>query len=179
MTGRVDLTDEELMLRVQGGDPAAYKALFGRYDRAIYGYLRRRTGDPELASDVFQDTWLRVHRSANTFDAGSPFRPWLYRIALNAMRDSARKSKRQLSTTELKVEPGVNDPSVVDRLALEQAIGSLPETLHDAFLLGVVQGMDHNEVAQALDISPANARARISRARAQLRLILAPSGESE
>ena len=55
------------------------------------------------------------------------------------------------------------------RLTLEQAIEALPENLKDAFLLGAVHGMDHREIATQLDISPANARARISRARAFLR----------
>jgi RNA polymerase sigma-70 factor (ECF subfamily) len=52
---------------------------------------------------------------------------------------------------------------------IHAAVAQLPDTLREAFLLGAVQGFDHNEVAQALDITPSNARARISRARAQLR----------
>jgi RNA polymerase sigma-70 factor (ECF subfamily) len=55
---------------------------------------------------------------------------------------------------------------------LEQAIGALPENLREAFLLGVVEGFDHREVAGQLEISPDNARARISRARARLRELL-------
>jgi RNA polymerase sigma-70 factor (ECF subfamily) len=55
---------------------------------------------------------------------------------------------------------------------LEAAIGSLPENLREAFLLGAVEGFDHREVAAQLEISPDNARARISRARARLREIL-------
>ena len=55
------------------------------------------------------------------------------------------------------------------RIHLEAAIAGLPETLRDAFLLGVVEGFDHREVADQLGISPDNARARISRARAWLR----------
>ena len=63
----------------------------------------------------------------------------------------------------------VFSPCSDDRLNLERAIADMPETLRDAFLLGVVEGFDHREVAEQLEISTANARARISRGRAWLR----------
>ena len=63
------------------------------------------------------------------------------------------------------------------RLQLESAIAQMPSSLRDAFLLGVVEGFDHREVAAQLDISPANARARISRGRAWLRRYLSGADE--
>lgn len=161
-------SDEELMVRVQQGDAAAYHALFERHRSRLYGYLVRRTRDPQVAADLFQETFLRVHRSRHTWREGRPFRPWLYSIAVNASRDHGRRQRRLPDEVELGTGPVTHEHHVT-RMNLEAAIGTLPETLRDAFLLGVVEGFDHNEVAAQLDITPANARARISRARAHLR----------
>ena len=162
-------TDEELMLLVQQGNAAAYEVLFGRHKAAVYGYLVRRTRQPELARDLFQETWLKVHRGRHTYRQGQAFRPWLFGIALNAARDSGRQASRRVDTVEMTLDKPMAPERHEDRLTLEKAIDALPETLRDAFLLGAVHGLDHREVAAQLDISPDNARARISRARAFLR----------
>jgi RNA polymerase sigma factor (sigma-70 family) len=168
-----DLSDEELMTLVQQAEPAraaaAYQLLFERHQHRVYGFLVRRSGDAEVAADLFQDTFLSVHRARGTWQAGRRFRPWLYSIAANAGRDAARRNQRTPVLAELTADSAVTHDRKSTRIDLGRALGELPDTLRDAFLLGAVEGMDHNEVAEALDISPANARARLSRARAWLR----------
>ncbi len=169
-------TDEELMTRVQAGDAGAYKALFERHQARVYGFLVRRTRDREAAADLYQETFLRVFRAREQWRPGRPFRPWLFGIAANAARDRVRKAQRR------PFEVGIEDwdapviPNADARLHLEKAVAELPDTLRDAFLLGVVEGLDHNEVADALGISPDNARARVSRARRHLRAALSGEG---
>lgn len=170
-----DLTDEELMQRVQAGDAVSYQALFDRHNRAVYGFLLRSTGQPEHAAELFQDTWLKVHRARQTWNADQRFRPWLFGIAANTRRDAARRAGRQVATVELTESPAPGARPEV-QLTLERAITALPEQLREAFLLGAVHGFDHNEVADQLGISPDNARARISRARATLRKALGVEG---
>jgi RNA polymerase sigma-70 factor (ECF subfamily) len=168
-------SDEDLMMSVQSGDANAYHQLYQRHSRAVLGYLRRRVRDEEQAADLFQETWLNVHRGARTFKPNQRFRPWLFGIAVNTVRDSYRKQGRRIQTTEMVMEPGMpprSDHPV--RMTIEAAIDSLPEHLKQAFLLGAVQGFNHREVAAQLDISPDNARARISRARGHLRKMLKP-----
>ena len=100
-------------------------------------------------------------------------KPWLFGIAVNAGKDHARKVRRLPEETEL--SPSLTAPNSAShsvRIDLEQAIGQLSDNLREAFLLGAVEGFNHREVAEQLNISPDNARARISRARAQLRTIL-------
>jgi RNA polymerase sigma-70 factor (ECF subfamily) len=167
------------MERVQQGDRAAYHDLFARYKAPIWSYLVRRTGDQEVSSELFQETFLRVWRSAATYHRGSPVKPWVYRVASNLARDRYRSSTREVETTEL--DEGYDGMQMADPIGtvdLERAIGELPQTLRSAFVLGAVHGMDHREVAEVLGISPDNARARISRARRQLRTILAPVAEA-
>ena len=172
-SGGVEFTDEALMMRVQQGDSEAYKVLFERHQGRVYGYLLRRTRSPEIAADLYQETFLRLYRARNTWQKGRPVRPWLFGIAVNAAKDHARKVRRL--PVEVELSPtlqgeGIRNP--VTKMDLEQAIAGLPDHMRDAFLLGAVEGFDHNEVAAQLDISPDNARARISRARAQLRKML-------
>lgn len=167
-------SDEALMDRVQQGDASAYDALFARHRAPIYGYLLRMARRPEVADELFQETFLSVHRARATWSAHQgTFRSWIYRIATNAARDRARRLARRpevLEEIEGVAHAGHAAPS--DRIDLERALGALPDTLREAFLLGGVHGMDHNEVAAALDISADNARARLSRARTRLRELL-------
>lgn len=161
------------MERVQHGDRLAYRELFDRHQGRVYGFLLRRTRDRQLADDLFQETFLSVYRARKTWKPGRKFRPWLFAIASNVSRDHARRSRRQVETTDADLVQPVY-PRTDTRIHLEEAIAGMPDTLRDAFLLGVVEGFDHREVAEQLAISPANARARISRGRAWLRAHLRP-----
>lgn len=160
---------------VQQGDADAFTALFERHRAPLYGYVLRMVRRPEVADELFQEAFLSVHRARATWSAhqGS-FRSWIYRIATNAVRDRARQSARRPEVLGETWEPGTR-VSHIDRLALEQTLGALPENLREAFLLGGVHGMDHQEIAVALGISPDNARARLSRARVRLRELLEES----
>lgn len=168
-------TDEELMLQVRAGDSRAFGELYRRYERPVYSFLVRRTGDREVAAELFQETFLRVHRKSATFDVSRRFRSWLFGIAAHAAIDRGRKQVRRPVAVSLQEWDGQKEAhgSATDaRLALEKGIAAMPATLREAFLLGAVEGFDHNEIADQLDISPANARARISRGRAWLRRFL-------
>ena len=122
--------------------------------------------------EAFQEAWLKVHRARNTYQEGSRFKTWLYTITANTTRDAYRKSQRRIQTVDSPIEARTKPHSPTAGLDIQNAIDALPDTLREAFLLGAIQGFDHKEVAEALQISPDNARARISRARSQLRKAL-------
>ncbi len=165
-------SDEDLMVLVQRGDADAFATLFARHRSPLYGYILRLARRPELADEVFQDAFLSVHRASATWSAAAgTFRSWLYRIATNALRDAQRKSARRPEILDDELVIAVRD-SPGERLDLERALAELPDNLRDAFLLASLSGLDHNEIASVLDISPDNARARVSRARARLRELL-------
>ncbi len=163
------------MQRVQQDDREAFRALYQRHQGPVYGFLLRRTADREIAAEAFQDTWLKVHRFRGTWRRGRPFRPWLYSVAQNTLRDGHRKRGRRVLTVDFEAAPQVVAPAQaepVKRMSLDAAVAQLPDKLRQAFLLGAVMGFDHNEVADALGVSADNARTRISRARKQLRALL-------
>ena len=168
------------MQLVQTGDRQAYEVLFQRYREPIWRYLVKWTRDAEAASELYQETFLRVWRSADTWKPGRTFKPWLYRIAKNLARDRHRYDQREVETVEVDLERarGVRLRQPVQAVDLERALAALPDHYREAFLLGAVEGLDHREMAEALDISPVNARARVSRARAKLRELLAEPGEA-
>jgi RNA polymerase sigma-70 factor (ECF subfamily) len=171
MAADVTASDEALMDRVKQGELAAFDALYARWRAPIYGYALRMTRQDEAADDVFQDTFLKLYRGRAAWSSGhGTFKSWIYRIATNAMRDRVRRAARRPEEPE--VERGAPPDDVPSRVTLERALGALPEPMREAFLLGAVHGLDHNELAAALDISPDNARARVSRARARLRELL-------
>lgn len=161
------------MILVQQGDQGAYGELFARWKGPMWSFLMRKTRRQELASDLFQEVFLRVWRSAGTFREGQPFRPWLYRVATNVARDRFRAETRTVDLAQVELERLGTRLDPIGGVDLERAIAALPETLRSAFVLGAVHGLDHREVGEALGITPANARARISRARAMLRNTLA------
>ena len=77
------LTDRELVLQLQEGDLAALGDLFDRHQRLVYRTAVGITGDEQVASDLLQDVFLRVHRFARHIDPDRPLEPWLYRTTAN------------------------------------------------------------------------------------------------
>src|SRR5207253_632582 len=68
-------SDEELLSRYCRGEKEAFGVLLRRYERELYGYLRRYLGDSDLADDVFQNTFLALYVKSGQYEAGRPVRP--------------------------------------------------------------------------------------------------------
>ena len=172
-------TDEDLMLSVMNGDRAAYNALFDRHTGSVWSFIRRLCVVNSTAEEAFQETWLKVFRARHTFKVGAKFRSWLFTIAANTSRDLRRREARRIETVELVTEPSAPTKKLGDEATILAAIDQLSDTLREPFILGAIQGFDHNEIAEVLSITPDNARARVSRARAALREKLKASGLGE
>jgi RNA polymerase sigma-70 factor (ECF subfamily) len=71
-----------------------FGCLVRRYQRELYGYLRRYVGDDNLAEDVFQTTFLQVYLKIEQYEPGRPARPWIYTIATNQAIDAMRRAGR-------------------------------------------------------------------------------------
>ena len=91
-TGEV-IPDETLFVRAIGGDRESLGVLICRYEENLFGLLLRMTGDRHLADDLFQETFLHAMRAATSFNRKMPFKPWISAIAVNLVRDDARKRK--------------------------------------------------------------------------------------
>ena len=184
------MDDEELLSRFLGGDREAFSVLVLRYQNTLVQLARFYVGSHATAEDVAQDTWIAVMKGAERFEGRASFKTWLFRIAANRARTTGGREKRQIpidptdpiaaaqfNTQGMWKEP---PPSFADLLAdreanaaavvaVRAAIASLPAMQRSVVTLRDVEGLSTGEVAGLLELSEANTRVLLHRARAHIR----------
>lgn len=144
------IPDEALFVDYRNGNGTALETLVRRYEKPLYHFLLRRTGDVAQAEDVFQETWIHVMRGRHTFQESRSFRTWLYAVAANAAR------RVRVRPEVLAAEAVSNDPPAapLERREMSERIrsliDSLPEAQREAFLLFEYEGMSYPEISQVL-----------------------------
>src|SRR5690349_16677200 len=181
-------SDEELLLRFRKGQREAFGQLVRRYERELYGYLRRYLGDANLADDVFQNTFLQLYTKIGTYEPGRPVRPWLYTIATHQAIDALRRNGRHqaLSLDQHREEHGgeaqnltaaleSSAPGPVElaqgeegRQQVRAAVDRLPDFLRQVVVLAYYQGLKYREVADILDIPVGTVKSRLHAALVKL-----------
>ena len=182
-------SDEDLLAQFRKGQTEAFGVLVRRYERELYGYLRRYLGDATLADDVFQNTFLQLYKKVHQYEAGRPVRPWLYTIATHQAIDALRRNARHQSVSlDLNREelPNGEVHSLVDMLEtrgpgpLERAQGEelredvrasvdqLPDLFRQVVVLAYYQGLKYREIADILDIPVGTVKSRLHAALAKL-----------
>jgi len=181
---------EALVAAAVTGDESAFAELTARHRRELHVHCYRMLASFDDAEDAVQETFLRAWRSRTTFDGGSLFRAWLYRIATNVCLDLLRRSSRRLTALHSfaevpwlqpypdrlldEVAPSDAEPDavVVEKetieLAFLAALQLLPPRQRAALVLRDVLDWSANETASALDTSVAAANSALQRARATL-----------
>ena len=182
------LSDEDLLARFRRGQREVFGTLVRRYQRELYGYLRRYLGDPHLADDVFQTTFVQVFSKAGQYEPGRPVRPWLYAIATNQAIDALRRAGRHpavsLEQTETEAEgerrglielleareadPFDNVDAAETGELVRRCIDRLPDFLRQVLLMAYYQGLKYQEIADALDIPLGTVKSRLHAAMAKL-----------
>ncbi|MCA8925029.1 MAG: sigma-70 family RNA polymerase sigma factor [Planctomycetes bacterium] len=176
--------DESLVTALAAGDPGALTELMHRYQRPLYGYLVRMLGSREDADDVFQETFLRVVRHAGRFDPSRRFRPWVYAIASNLIKNTYRaRGNRASQSLEPHDEEG---PSLLSTLVgrsrepseaaqreesaerVRSAVERLPEKGRNALVLFYYQGLPYAEIAEVLEVPVGTVKSRIHNALGKL-----------
>src|SRR5256885_8329206 len=119
-------SDEDLLAAYRHGDRESFAALVTRYQRELFHFLVRFLGDRAAAEDVFQETFLQIHQSAEQFDPQRRFRPWLFTIAANKARDLIRsQARRPTNPLQASINPG--DDESGEFIDLMQSVDSFPE----------------------------------------------------
>jgi len=180
--GRSEANSEShLVSRAQAGDEAAFAALFEKHKRGVYALSLRMTRAPADAEDLSQEVFLLLFRKISLFRGESAFSTWLYRMVVNAAlarlrRQGARnvpfEREGESRRENVRPEAGAQDPRLrhcLDRLTLERAISSLPPTYRAVFILYVVHGYEHSEIARIMNCSVGNSKAQLHKARQKLR----------
>ena len=175
------ISDTELLRRHLAGEEEAFASLVRRYEKELYNFLARFTGDRALAEDIFQETFLQLHVSAGAFDQARKLKPWLFTIAANKARDAMRRRSRHQTAPLDAPVPGTADertsyadlmPSDIpapeesvmnleDRRAVESIVNEMPENLRTVLVLSYFSDLPYKEIAEVLDVPLGTVKSRL------------------
>ena len=168
------MSEATLVERARNGDERAFRTLYDDNVERVFRLAYRMAGREDMARDFTQETFLRAYRKLDQFRGDAAFSTWLHSIAvsvsLNGIHRVDRHRKRErdmdaaahLGTDAAPVRPHL-------RQRLEEAIDELPDIYRTVFLMHDLEGFNHREIAEALDVAEGTSKARLSRARAKLR----------
>src|SRR5262249_375173 len=160
--------------------------LIAKHETRAYQYAYRLTSNPEEASDVVAEGFVRVYNALHNFKGNSAFTTWLYRILTNCFLDIRKrdKSKQTLSLeSALSTEDGEMERQVEDARPgpyhetmrserasrIDAALGNLPEYQRAMIVMFHAEMLSYEEIAAALDLPVGTVKSRLNRARLSLR----------
>lgn len=186
--------DEILIKKSKNGDMEAFELLVRRYENKVYTVAYRFLGNHADASDLAQETFLRLYQALPGFRGDSSFMTWLYRITANACRDELRRQQRY-HTVSLDSEAGNNNtqaflqapghiPSPEEAVekkefneTIQQCLNNLSEEHRLVLVMREIQGMSYEEIAGVLNCSLGTVKSRLNRARQAFREIFSSKRE--
>jgi RNA polymerase sigma-70 factor (ECF subfamily) len=164
-------SDRELIEGCRRGERDAFRALFEAYQDRIYSVALRFTGDPALAMDIAQDTYLKLFSTMAEFRGDSSFGTWVYRLVVNACLDHRRRSWRMIPlATEMVAllrAPGDALHGMLHsemRGGVQRAIEKLPREQRIVVVLRYTEGLAYEEIASVLGCSMGTVASRLNRA---------------
>ena len=183
----MERTEAILVADLCDGDMTALAILVDRYKHLVYRLAIQITKNSDDASDILQDTFLKVYDSIHTFRHGSAFETWLYRIVVNLSIDTVNGRKRRqkslisfLEKTDIsqKIERQQDPTLQVETNELQEwvtrAVNSLSIKHRTVVVLHELEGLSHPQIADILDCSEGTVRSRLHYARKKLRVLLNP-----
>jgi RNA polymerase sigma-70 factor (ECF subfamily) len=175
--------DAVLMRRVADGDAGAFRTLVERYQRGIFNFFLRSTGNTEDSEDLTQQLFLNLLQSASRYQPKASFKTYIYRIASNMAVSSARKRKTRSGGVSLDqlIEEGYeprgaarteSPVAAVERRELQRAYAAalleLPPDWRTALELKVGKGLSYREIGDVMDKSVSAVESILFRARERL-----------
>lgn len=159
-----NLTDEELMILYRNGNEAAFKALYSRHSSKVYSFLKKRIKSEEKIFDMFQEVFVKIHKSKHLYDKTFQVLPWIFTITKTVMIDEIRKDKKHSLNEEINdelvssIETYENKEKNVSTL-----LEYLPENQKSVMQMRYIEEKTFEEIALRLKTSPANIRKIVSR----------------
>lgn len=192
--------DVRLMREIKAGSALAFEELMARNQAKVHSLLAHFTGDATLAEDLTQEVFLKVYRARETYEPSAKFSTWLYRIvhnlALNALRTRRRHPELLFGAAAGKPSAEANRSGVVameETIAaksaltptrrldkkeaqdvVRKAIETLGERQREALLLNRFEGMNYQQIAEVMALTPQAVKSLLCRARLELRETLQP-----
>jgi RNA polymerase sigma-70 factor, ECF subfamily len=145
--------------------------IYRDFDAGLRRFLGRRLSDPAAMEDVLQETYLRIHRRADSLREPGRLQSWVYRIAHNALVDYYRRQRETVELTDT-VPLELDDENEAQRSlagSMQDMLRCLPEKYGQALLLTEFEGLTQAALAERLGLSLSGAKSRVQRAREKLR----------
>lgn len=178
---KTEQTDTELFNLYIAGDKDAFREIVNRYKDMLYGFLRRFLNQQEIVEEVFQETFLQLYKSRESFDSDRSLRPWLFTIAANKARDTLRKQQRNntisLGTisepSDLTTDDVLNSLTSYEITPYDEAtkaetaekvrgiIENMPTNLKEILLLAYFEQFSYKQMAQILSIPIGTVKSRL------------------
>lgn len=175
---------ETLLARARGGDGAAFEQLYRWFERPVFTLAMRIGGDRDEATEVLQETMLKVLTRIGDFrghrdGSGTPFWGWLRQIAVNEALMRLRSQRRHEHAVEPDDESLPDDrlpppPAAADAAALGRAMAQLPASTRSVLWLYHAEGYTHEEIAALMQRTSSFSKSQLARGTRRLRLLLEP-----
>jgi len=171
-----EVEDRDLVLQARRGNVEAYNRLVTRWEKRVFNYLLKLTGNREDALDLSQEAFLKAYQSLGKLADAGRFAPWLFRIAHNEAYSLLRRRKPE---TEPSDQPPPSSPGsrmlpVETSLAVANALQRLSEEQREAVVLKVYQGFKFEEMSEILGCPVSTIKSRVYTALDLLKQTLAP-----
>jgi len=175
-----ELTDEQVITEILAGEKNKYALLMRKYNQRLYRITKGYLQDEAEIEDTMQDTYVKAYQNLAKFEGRSQFGTWVTKILINECLQRVKKINRKdlyENTAENSITMNITDHQNPETKALnrelkqvlEKNIESLPEKYKVVFLMREVEHMSIEETSQVLDLSIANVKIRLNRAKAMLR----------
>jgi len=165
----------DLVNACKRGDREAYKTLYNQYADAMYNVCYRMTENKHDAEDVLQESFLSAFSNIQQYSANSTFGAWLKRIVINTSLNFLKRKKINfVEFPEYKIEEESGNEQFVaqDLGRIKKAITKLPNGYKQIIILYLIEGYDHTEIGEILEISINTSKSQYSRAKKKLIQIL-------
>lgn len=174
-------TDEDLVVRLRAGDLGAFDELYMRYERRLFGYLRRFVGDRALAEDLFQDVLLTVLADRSFDPRRGRFGAWVFTVARNRWRMHGRHAAVVAAASEPAVAAIASDPEgdAARMKVVREAMAGLPDAQQELLVLKQVGELSYREIADLQGIHEGTVKSRLHAAMKAFRERLTSLGAAE
>ncbi len=171
----------DVVEKCKANDRKAQLKLYGQYCDGMYTVAMRFLNNTDDAEDVLQDAFINAFQKIDQFSGEVTFGAWLKRIVVNKCIDFLKSKKQDLLPLEEHYLKTVddNDWSVAPEITITEvknAIENLPEKYRYVVMMYLVEGFDHKEISQVLDMSETASRTRLLRGKAYLKSVLIKKG---
>jgi RNA polymerase sigma-70 factor (ECF subfamily) len=165
---------EDLIARCKAGDQQAHFQVYKLYSKAMYNTAWRVVGNEAEAQDVLQEAFTSAFRHLEYYRGDASFGSWLKRIVVNKALNVIQKRRfermpedEDWDVAEEEVPADYADSLTVDRV--KRGIGELPDGYRAVLSLYLLEGYDHQEISEIMNISESTSKSQLNRAKARLR----------